>query len=62
MVREPNDADLDAVVGQDDGPPRLLHVAPGARELDAAGLEMVERVEEALLAVVQRVVVRFVMC
>lgn len=38
VVREPNDADLDALVGQDDRAPRLVHVAPGACELDAAGL------------------------
>ena len=57
VVREADDANLDALVGQDDRAPRLLHVAPGARELDAAGLQVVERVEEALLAVVQRMVV-----
>ena len=42
---------------QDDGLPRLVDVAPGARDPDAGQLEVLQRVEQPRLAVVEGVVV-----
>ena len=57
VVREADDADLDALMLQDDGAACLLEGAPGARHLDAPGLEVVKCVDQPLLAIVECVVV-----